>query len=51
MSLISCFRAFLLLVLIHAVFENILLTNTDMASTQRCCIGSISLISVLYMYI
>jgi len=47
----SGFRAFILLVMIHQVFENILLTNTDMAGTHRCCIANILLISVLYMYI
>jgi hypothetical protein len=42
----SGFRAFLLLVMIHAVFKNILLTGTDMAGTQRCCIANILLISI-----
>jgi len=47
----SGFRAFLPLVMIHEVFENILLTGTDMAGTQRCCMANNLLISILYMYI
>jgi hypothetical protein len=45
----SGFRAFLLLVMIGAAFENILSTGTDMAGTQKCHIANILLISVLYM--
>jgi hypothetical protein len=39
-SIFSGFRAFLL-VMIPAVFENILLTGTDMAGTHRCHIANI----------
>jgi hypothetical protein len=37
--------------MIHAVFENILLSGTEMAGTQRCRTEKILLISFLYIYI
>jgi hypothetical protein len=37
--------------MIHAAFENILLSGTEMAGTQRCHTEKILLISFLCMYI